>query len=80
MSTYNLLIATPDSTLYHADVQAAVFLGTDGFFEILANHAPIISLVKGGQVRITDANTQEHTIEVGEGFFEFHKNKGVLLV
>lgn len=80
MSTYNLLIATPDSTLYHADVKAAVFGGVGGFFEVLAHHTPLIAMVKGGHVRITDANGQKCRIEVGEGFFEFHKNKGVLLV
>lgn len=79
MSAYNLLIATPDSILYHADVKAAVFCGVDGYFEVLANHAPLITLIKGGDVRITDANDQKHRIEVGEGFFEFHDNRGVLL-
>lgn len=79
MSTYNLLIATPDTILYQAHVKTAVFLGVDGLFEVLANHAPIISMVKGGHVKITDANDQQHRIEVGEGFFEFHDNRGVLL-
>lgn len=79
MLTYNLLIATPESTLFEADVRAAVFIGADGIFEVLANHAPIIAMIKGGHVKITDVNDQKHSIEVGGGFFEFHENKGVLL-
>lgn len=79
MSAYNLLIATPDSILYQADVKTAVFCGVDGFFEVLANHAPLIVMVKEGHVRITDIHDQQQLIEVGEGFFEFHDNKGVLL-
>ena len=79
MPTYNLLIATSDKTLFHADVTAAIFVGTQGVFEVLAHHAPIIAMVKNGSVKITDAHGHEHKIEVGEGFFEFHSNKGVLV-
>ncbi len=79
MPVYNLLIATPESMLFHADVKAAVFRGADGDFEILANHAPLIALVKEGYVEITQADGQRHRIQVGEGFLEFHQNQGVLL-
>lgn len=79
MLTYNLFIATPESTLFHADVKAAIFHGVDGYFEILANHAPLITLVKKGHIKITHADGQMHHIEVGEGFLEFHKNQAVLL-
>ena len=80
MPTYNLLIATPESTLFHADVKAAIFHGADGYFEILANHAPLIAMVKKGRVEITQADGEKQRIEVGEGFLEFHENKGMLLV
>jgi F-type H+-transporting ATPase subunit epsilon len=79
MLAYNLLIATSESTLFHADVKTAVFLGADGYFEILANHAPLIALVKKGHVKVTNADGQEQRIEIGEGFLEFHENQGVLL-
>lgn len=79
MLAYNLTIATPDTILYEADVQSATFLGVDGLFEILANHTPLIAMTKKGRVEITDANGQKNSIDVGGGFFEFHKNKGILL-
>lgn len=79
MPTYNLLIATPESTLFHADVKAAIFQGADGYFEILTNHAPLVTMVKKGQVRITGADDKHYRIDTGEGFFEFHENQGVLL-
>jgi F-type H+-transporting ATPase subunit epsilon len=79
MSTYNLLIATPDAVLYDAEVKSAVFSGVDGFFEVLANHAPLIAMIKHGRVDIVDAGGGKSSVDVGEGVFEFHKNKGILL-
>jgi F-type H+-transporting ATPase subunit epsilon len=79
MSMFNLLIITPESTLYQNDILAAIFPGTDGFFEILANHAAMITRIKKGIIIITDKNKQKQQVVIEEGFFEFYQNTGVLL-
>lgn len=79
MPTFNLLIATPDATIFDGMVISAIFPGYDGFFEVLANHAPIIALVREGTLVLTDQDKNKQTVEIKQGFFEFYKNKGVLL-
>lgn len=79
MQTFNLLITTPEATLFHDDILAAILPGTEGRFEILAHHAPIIAMVKVGYVEITDIKKKKHRISIQEGFFEFYHQKGMLL-
>jgi F-type H+-transporting ATPase subunit epsilon len=79
MQTFKLAIITPDSTLFDAEVIAVILPGTEGSFEILSNHAPIVAMVKSGNVEITDTNKEKIHVAVPGGFFEFQKNVGVLL-
>jgi F-type H+-transporting ATPase subunit epsilon len=45
-----LEILTPEKKVYEGDVVIATFPGSDGSFQIMDNHAPLISLLKEGLV------------------------------
>lgn len=45
-------IVTPEATLYNGNVTSVAVPGVDGEFEILENHAPIVSLLKEGYVKL----------------------------
>jgi len=47
-----LEIVSPESTLFSSEVDSVVVPGVLGEFEMLNNHAPIVSLLKAGTVRI----------------------------
>ena len=79
MPTFNLLVATPDAIVYQGEVISAIFPGNEGFFEVLANHAPMIALVNQGVLVIEDRDKNKHSLDIQKGVFEFDKNKGVLL-
>lgn len=79
MQMFNLVIVTPDTTLFEGDVTAAIFPGKEGAFEILPNHAPIIAMIKSGVIEIIDKDHKRSQLKVEEGFFEFSHNKGILL-
>lgn len=79
MQTFKLTIITPDMTLLDEEVMAAIFPGIEGSFEILANHAPMVSMVRPGAVEITGKDGQKFSVDITGGFFEFQKNAGVLL-
>ena len=50
-------ITKPDSTLFEGDAKLIQLPGTGGLFEILNNHAPIISALKKGTLRlVTELN------------------------
>jgi F-type H+-transporting ATPase subunit epsilon len=45
-------IITPESKIFAGEAQAVQFPGLDGSFQVLSNHAPIISALSGGDVKI----------------------------
>ena len=51
-----LEIISPNNQLYSGDVNSVKVPGMDGEFEILNNHAPIISSLSSGSIRVIDAN------------------------
>lgn len=73
-----LQILTPDKTVFDGEVQALLVPGTAGPFEILKDHAPILSTLTQGELRIR-VNGKETYYTVSGGFVEFHNNQGVVL-
>ena len=47
-----LEIVTPEATLFTGDVESVSVPGVNGEFEMLNNHAPTVSLLKAGHVKI----------------------------
>ena len=54
--------------------------GSKGSFEILENHAPIVSTLAAGNVVIVDEQNQEQTFAVTGGVVEQVQNKVIVLV
>ena len=48
-----LEIVSPERTLLTADVESVIVPGTDGSFQMLDNHAPIVSTLISGTVKIS---------------------------
>ncbi len=48
----HLEIVSPEATLFSSEVDSVVVPGVNGEFEMLNNHAPIVSLLKEGIVKI----------------------------
>ena len=46
----NLEIITPDKSVYTGEVSLVQLPGIDGSFEVLDNHAPLISVLKKGKI------------------------------
>lgn len=76
----NVEILTPEKKLYSGDVYGVQLPGITGLFEILEKHAPLVSALGKGAIKILkDKNSFEHfTIE--SGFVEVLNNKVTVLV
>lgn len=74
----HLEILTPEKKVFEGDVTSATFPGADGSFQILDNHAPLISLLKAGTVEYK-AKGGANTLAVTGGVVEVLKNKVILL-
>jgi len=54
--------------------------GSKGTFQILKDHAPIISTLEKGKVRVVDQNDKEQFFEIDGGVVENKSNKIIVLV
>ena len=72
-------IITPDTKLFEGKVNSIKLPGTNGGFEILNNHAPIISTLTAGKISIASDNGQKESFEIRGGVIEMQNNKIIVL-
>ena len=73
-------ITKPDSLLYDGEAKLVQLPGTGGLFEILNNHAPIISSLAKGTVRLVKDNDEEVTFDIRGGVVKGQQNDLLILV
>ena len=88
-----LEIVTPEATLYKGEVESVAVPGVNGEFQMLNNHAPIVSLLKEGVVKISgnielDEEVQDKftkgdkgttLLKINSGTLEMKDNKVIVL-
>lgn len=79
-----LEIITPDENVFEGEVDSAIFPGSDGSFQILNDHAPLVSSVGKGDVKIERIKTDEKKTEeihfsIDGGVVEVLNNKILVL-
>ena len=70
-----LEIITPDKKVFSGEVKLIKVPGSKGAFEILKNHAPIISTLDKGTIKIIDLDGKEQFFEINGGVIENKGNK-----
>ncbi|WP_316735987.1 ATP synthase F1 subunit epsilon [Pedobacter aquatilis] len=75
----NLEILTPDKKVYEGEVTAVTVPGTSGSFQILKDHAAIISTLEDGEVIIKANQNDEQRFFIKGGVVEALNNKIVVL-
>lgn len=76
---FQLDIVTPARTVYSGEVQSFTAPGVVGSFQVLFNHAPLLSSVGVGEVKITETNGTKLHFATGGGFVEVKSNTVILL-
>lgn len=72
-------ILTPEATLFEGEVSYLFLPGSAGSLGVLDRHAPLISSLKKGTVRLKDATGKETKFDVNGGTVEVLKNKVIIL-
>jgi len=74
-------IITPDSVIFTGDdVQLIQLPGIDGSFEVLSHHAPLISVLKKGKIKILlKGKKEEHFFDIKGGVIEVLSDKVLVL-
>lgn len=89
----HLEIVSPEATLFSGEVTSIVVPGTNGDFEMLNNHAPVVSILKEGFVKISgnielDEEVQDKftkgdngrtLLKINSGTLEMKDNKVIVL-
>ena len=93
-STMKLEIITPESSVFSGDAKSVSLPGLDGIFQVLNNHAPVISALKKGnlvvelEVPLSDEqkndmivvdSTEKIRVAINGGVAELNKNKLIVL-
>lgn len=90
-----LEIVSPEASLFKGEITSVAVPGVDGDFQILNNHAPIVSILKKGSVNIVaqsfnlnkeaialfvKQNDQNYSIAINSGTLEMKDNKVIILI
>jgi F-type H+-transporting ATPase subunit epsilon len=90
-----LEIVSPEAKLFSGEVTTVSLPGVDGSFQILDNHAPVVSILKQGKVFVTASsfkfdkevsekfvkiNDQNYSLDINSGTIEMKDNKVIVLV
>jgi F-type H+-transporting ATPase subunit epsilon len=89
-----LEIVTPESSIFKGDVETVTVPGVDGEFQMLNNHAPIVSLLQKGKVKFsgdisieeafqnkfTEGAKNSFELLINSGTVELKENKIIILV
>lgn len=73
-------IITPTEKLFSGSAKRINLPGSNGSFELLENHAPIVATLAAGNVLIADEQNQEQTFAISGGVVEQSANKVIVLV
>jgi F-type H+-transporting ATPase subunit epsilon len=72
-------IITPDKKVYEGDIKSVRVPGKKGSFQVLKDHAPIVSTLENGPVIVVDNNDKEIRFEIDGGVIEVKFNRIILL-
>ena len=85
-------IVSPEKTIFTGDVSSVYLPGSEGFFQILDNHAPIVSTLKKGTIELSGEfdteltqnfalpGTSKASLDIESGVVEMKNNKLIILV
>ena len=74
-----LEIITPEEKIFEGEVSSVQFPGSDGKFEVLNSHAPIISSLVKGDIRVIDTDNNSSNYPINGGVIEMQNNKIIVL-
>ena len=75
-----LEILTPEQKIFSGDVYGVQLPGIGGSFEVLDKHAPMVSALKEGTLKILKDKTATASYSIKSGFIEVLNNKATVLV
>jgi F-type H+-transporting ATPase subunit epsilon len=76
----NITVLTPDKEIFAGPITSVKVPGKDGQFQVLKNHAAIVSALTEGEVTIAKVDGSKMKFNIEKGFLEVLRNEVSLLV
>lgn len=77
--TFDLSLVTPEGPAFEGEAQMLVVPGVSGEIGVLARHAPLVAMLKAGEIRIK-AGGEWQTFAAGAGYFKVQRDRALVLV
>jgi len=75
-----LEILTPEKKIFSGEVYGVQLPGIAGSFEVLEKHAPLVSALKAGKLKILNDKSSTTLYNIQSGFVEVINNTATVLV
>ena len=79
MSTFPLLISSPDGDLFRGDAEMLILRGTEGDLAVMAGHVPFVTAVVKGSCVIITAEEERKEGVIEDGLLTVDKNRVTVL-
>lgn len=79
MKEINVEIITPSKLAFRGEVKSVSVPGSSGNFQVLFNHAPLLSSLEVGRIKFEDLEGKEVELAVSGGTIEVNNNKVLIL-
>lgn len=78
-NTYTLRIVSTEETLFDGQVESLIAPGTLGYLGVMANHAPLLSSLEKGVLKIRDDSGENRQFHIDSGILEVSNNEAIIL-
>jgi F-type H+-transporting ATPase subunit epsilon len=77
--TFDLSLVTPEGPAYEGEAEMLIVPGASGEIGVLARHAPLVAMLKAGEIRIKSEG-QWQAFAAGPGYFKVQQDRALVLV
>ena len=77
--TFDLSVVTPEGAAFEGEAEMLIVPGAAGEIGILARHAPLVAMLRAGEIRIK-ANGDWQAFAAGPGYCKVHQDRALVLV
>ena len=77
--TFDLSVVTPEGAAFEGEAEMVIVPGAAGEIGVLARHAPLVAMLKAGEIRVKAGNEWQ-SFAAGPGYFKVQQDRAIALV
>jgi F-type H+-transporting ATPase subunit epsilon len=77
--TFDLSVVTPEGAAFEGEAEMVIVPGAAGEIGVLARHAPLVAMLKAGEIRVKAGNDWQ-SFAAGPGYFKVQQDRAIALV